>query len=69
MDESITEVKAVEILEKKKIGRPKGIRNKQVRKDKGVLRGPRKPKRVIEATPKPDIAYFEGESHAIDKQA
>lgn len=78
MDKSITEVKAAEILDakpKKPKGRPPGVKNKQVRKDKGTLRGAHKPKRIlpIETTPTQDITYFEGSEHAesksIDKQA
>lgn len=40
MDESITKVAAAEILSPKKHnGRPKGSKNKQPRKDKGIKRG------------------------------
>jgi hypothetical protein len=40
MNESITEVLAAEILTPiKKGGRPKGSKNKQPRKDKGIKRG------------------------------
>lgn len=68
MDESITEVAAAEIISEtpKKRGRPKGVINKTVRKDKGVLRGPRKPKRVMPPLEPAMVDVMKGETHAIE---